>query len=434
MKNNTMKNKKNIGRNSLIVSGSLFILAETMILFGFPYLPALVILASAFEAATIGGLADWFAVTALFKEVKIPYVRRHTNIIIKNRQRLTEGVVDLVTNHWLAPDVITERLSGIKFSESVISIMRDNENRGKVIGFVRDIISRFTGELDKPEVAAFLERILKDQIEGVNMSKPIGKWLEESILRGDHDKIWEVILDTAGNTANDPSTRKLITEKVREAIEEYRKTGMLKATFIFIAEATKSLDQELVTNKILQKINLFISEAKADPFHPSRVKLNNSLLGFARQLSSGDPSAAETIADIQKRLLANADLKDIITGILNRFKTSVGSQLENNETHLMIIVKNNIDKIFSELSSDKAAQEKIDTWLRQTIISLVEKYHHTIGEMVRSSLAPGKLDDKGLVNQIRDKVGDDLQYIRLNGAVIGGSVGLIIAVVRYFLF
>jgi uncharacterized membrane-anchored protein YjiN (DUF445 family) len=107
------------------------------------------------------------------------------------------------------------------------------------------------------------------------------------------------------------------------------------------------------------------------------------------------------------------------------------AQLKNNETPFMTLLVSNLQRLLMELESDEISQQKIDIWMRETITELINKYHHEIGNMVRSSLS--KLDDIGLVNQIEEKVGNDLQYIRLNGAVVGGLAGILISLVKLLL-
>jgi len=97
----------------------------------------------------------------------------------------------------------------------------------------------------------------------------------------------------------------------------------------------------------------------------------------------------------------------------------------------MTLLISNFQRLLKELESDKTAQLRIDAWMRETITTLINKYHHEIGNMVRSSLS--KLDDIGLVNQIEEKVGNDLQYIRLNGAVVGGLVGIFFSIIKLLL-
>jgi uncharacterized membrane-anchored protein YjiN (DUF445 family) len=99
----------------------------------------------------------------------------------------------------------------------------------------------------------------------------------------------------------------------------------------------------------------------------------------------------------------------------------------------MVVLTSYLREILADLQSDVLARENLDGWMRDTITGLAEKYHHTIGDMIRTSLHPERLDDRGLVNQIEDKVGNDLQYIRLNGAVVGGLVGIFLGIIRFLM-
>ena len=386
------------------------------------------ILSSGFEAGTVGGLADWFAVSALFREIPIPIIRRHTNIIVKNRLQLTEGVVDLVTNRWLSPDVIREKLSDVPIAEALIRMLQEPQNQSRAMEFLRDFLGRFADSLDKPEVAQLLQKILKDQIEGIDIAAPLGRWLEGTILRGEHHQLWEMILTAAQRSIDEDSTRKMLVDKVNGKIQEYKNEGVFKKFFVSVGEFVGGVDADSVVSKIIGSVNEFIDEAKNNALHPARQRFDNSVLEFAQRLANGDAEALATINNFKKKFVENADANEIIQGLLSRFKSTIVDQLKNNDTHFMTILINNLQRLLKELESDKPAQQKIDCWMRETITTLINKYHHEIGNMVRSSLS--KLDDVGLVNQIEEKVGNDLQYIRLNGAVVGGLAGILISLIK----
>ena len=177
------------------------------------------ILAAGFEAGTVGGLADWFAVSALFREIPIPIIRRHTNIIVKNRHQLTEGVVDLVTNRWLSPDVIREKLSDVPIAEALVRMLQEPHNQSRALEFLRDFLGRFADSLDTPEVVHLLQKIFKDQIKGIDIAAPLGRWLDESIRRGEHHQLWDMILAAAQRSLNEDSTRQMLVEKVHGTIQ-----------------------------------------------------------------------------------------------------------------------------------------------------------------------------------------------------------------------
>lgn len=173
--------KSNIGNTSLLLAIGGFVALETGIHFGWLEGAFWRILATGFEAGTIGGLADWFAVSALFYEIPIPFVRKHTNIIVKNRQKLTEGIVELVTTKWLSPEVLREKLAGLSIADSLLRSMEEQAQVEKWMNFIRLVLVRLSGELNHPKLPVFLQKILKDQVQQVDISGPLGRWLQATI-------------------------------------------------------------------------------------------------------------------------------------------------------------------------------------------------------------------------------------------------------------
>jgi uncharacterized membrane-anchored protein YjiN (DUF445 family) len=277
-------------------------------------------------------------------------------------------------------------------------------------------------------VAALLQKVLKDQIEGIDIATPLGKWLEKAVTSGEHNQIWEMILETASKTINDNSTRQLLIEKVREKAQEYKNEGFFKKIFLGLAEFVGALDEGSIVDKMIGSINEFIVEAKGNPHHPVRQRFDKSILNFAHNLVAGDQSTHNIVNDLKRRLIENADAQNIIQGILKRFKSSIKEEIVSNDTSLMNLLSKYLDEFLVKMRGDSEARQKIDSWMKETISYLVTKYHHEIGNMIRASLS--RLDDSQLVTQIEEQVGDDLQYIRLNGAIVGGLVGILLEVLK----
>jgi uncharacterized membrane-anchored protein YjiN (DUF445 family) len=421
--------KNRVGLVSLVVTSTGLLITQIGIHFGILSGVIWNLLSAGFEAGTVGGLADWFAVSALFHEIPIPIVRKHTNIIVKNRRQLTEGVTDLVTNRWLSPEVIKSKLDGVKFSNAILRLLNEPQNQTKGLDFLRDILSRFSESIDSREVAAVVSSILRDQIQGIDIGTPLGRWLEGSIKRGEHNQLWDMILDSAQKSINDSSTRQMLKRKVQEKIEEYKNEGLFKRLITSGAEMFGGLDPDSVVSKLISSMNEFVNEARGNPGHPVRSKFDNQIVDFAIRLSNGDVDAHRTVNEWKKRLVENANLEEMIQGMLARFKGSIVSQLNSNDSPLMSLFATNLKKVLVELQQNPGAQERLDIWIRNTATELINRYHHEIGNMVRASLS--KLDNKSLVDQIEEKVGNDLQYIRLNGAVVGGLAGLMIALLKH---
>lgn len=422
--------KNNVGTISLIVALSGLVVFEILIYFQIVNHTAWTIVRAGFEAATIGGIADWFAVRALFHEIPLPYIKKHTNIIVKNREKLTEGIVDLVTNKWLSPQVIKEKLSEMDLAVAIFEFLKNPNSKQKTVGFIREIATKLATEMDNPEFVGALQKMFTKQIHGLDLASPLGKWLENAVRNNEHHKIWELLIEASENALNNEETRNLVLSKLEEAIAEYGDKGFFKKTTMFIAKKTGGLDIDSITAELLLKTNQLLLEAKSNSTHPVRVKFDNWMIEFAQKLVTGDENTVYFIENLKSKLMTYMETENTIMNFVSNWKKTVLIQLENDQTALMQLLISNLDRIVLDLQKDRAAQTKINNWITESIAELLTKFHNEIGNMVRGSLI--KLDNTELVEQIEGKVGNDLQYIRLNGAVVGGLVGIFLATIKYF--
>ena len=421
--------KNNLGFLSLLIAFLGLVLFETLIYFHILTHSGWNIVKAGFEAATIGGVADWFAVRALFHEIPIPFIKKHTNIIVKNREKLTEGIVDLVTNKWLAPEVITEKLSEVDIASAIIDFLQNPNSQKKTIGFIREIAVKLASELDNPDFSLAIQKMVIKQFNEIDLATPIGNWVEKAVINGDHNKLWELLIEASENILNNTETKDLILSKLEEAINEYGEQGVLKKATMFLAKKTGGINSNSITAELLYKTNELLLEAKANPQHPIRIKFDSWIIEFAQKLTNGDEEALGMMETIKGKLATYLETENTISNLLGNWKNSIANQLENEDTPLMQFLITNLNRVVADLQKDKEAQVKINKWITESISGLLTKFHSEIGNMVRSSLI--KLDNKELVEQIKGKVGNDLQYIRLNGAVAGGLVGIAIATLKF---
>ena len=421
--------KSKIGRNSLLIAISGFIVLELSIHLGWLESGIWRILATGFEAGTIGGLADWFAVSALFYEIPIPYVKKHTNIIVKNREKLTEGIVDLVTTKWLSPEVLQERLSHIKIAEGLLESLKSTENVEKLLGFFSGVLMRISSEIDHPQLVVVIQKLLKDKLQTTDIAGPMGVWLHSFVTNGKHHEFIGISLDQFSKSIEDPETREIILEKLKNALEIYASKDWVKKSTVWIGKKTGGIDPDQMIDRILDLILALLVEIKQDSEHPIRKKLEIYILEFATNLENGEEKTLAYVEKLKRNWVLNDQTKVMIQKVLAQIKENLQEQFSSTKTPVMQLINRQLGRFLSEMRDDVESRDKIDAWMRSTITHLVTKYHHELGAMVRSSLS--KLDDKGIMLQIKDRVGNDLQYIRLNGAVVGGLVGLIIATIRW---
>ena len=421
--------KSKIGRNSLLIAISGFIFLEGGIYIGVLDAAVWRILATAFEAGTIGGLADWFAVSALFYEIPIPYVRKHTNIIVKNREKLTEGIVDLVTTKWLSPEVLEERLTHIKIANGLLQSLESGENVNKLLGFFSGVFRRISGEIDHPRLVVLVQKLLKDKLQSSDVARPFGEWLHGIVTEGKHHEFIAIAMDQFSTSIKEPETRTIVLGKLKNALELYASRDWVKKSAVWLGKKTGGIDSDFLIDRILDLVLALLEEIKENPDHPIRKNLENYVLEFASNLESGDERTLAYVENLKRNWILNDQTKGMIQKVLIQLKENMQVQFSTADTPIMQLISRQLHRFLNELREDDNSRKQIDVWMRSTITHLVTKYHHELGDMVRSSLS--KMDDKGIMLQIKDKVGYDLQYIRLNGAVVGGMVGLIIATIRW---
>ncbi|WP_185974347.1 DUF445 domain-containing protein [Litoribacter populi] len=422
--------KSKIGLYSLITAITGFVLAEILIHVGLLEGVGWRVLATGFEAATVGALADWFAVSALFYEIPIPYIRRHTNIIVKNRDKLTESIVEMVTTKWLSPEIIQEKLQGVEMTKYILEMLDKPRNLDKTLMMFRKVILKLSEGLDDPKMARFIQNMLHDQLKDFEIAEPLGKWLEETVAEQKHQQVVSMVIGEVEKSLRTPETRQVVFEKLKLVLEEYRKLDWVKMSAIWVGKRTGGIDLDVLTEQLIEVALVMAREIENDSNHPVRQKLDGYFIEFAYNLRIGDRKSVRYIQDLKDQLVLNVGASHIIQSILTKLQSTLASQLENDQTELMMMVKDGVYKYLNQIRNDAELQVNIDNWLKDKITYMINELHPHIGALVRDSL--GRLDDKEIMTQIKDKVGDDLQYIRLNGAVVGFLVGITIALVRLF--
>jgi uncharacterized membrane-anchored protein YjiN (DUF445 family) len=417
-----------LGNVSLAVSVGGLIATELALRAGWVAAPGWRILLQTFEAATVGGLADWFAVSALFREVPVPIIRRHTNIIIKNRQRIAAGIADMVQNRWLAPHIIREHLVHFSASQYFLDFFADEKHLETVLAVVRDVMRQLARGITAAEAAPFIERTIKERLQHIQIAAPLGRWLGRRLRSGDHHGLWNTLLALAETAVEGPEAKAIVQRTIARAIESYEEGGRLKRLAVGLARGLKIVDEKEMVATILSRMAEALRAARADPAHRLRARLDAIALEFADKLAAGDADAAATLERLQAALIDGADLGEMLRRALRWLGDTLEKEFHEPGSAFDDLMRRAVRERLDHFRADGAAQAKVDRWVTNAALELLEKRHEMIGQMVRGSL--DKLSDLDLVGQIEEKVGPDLQYIRLNGAIVGGLAGAALAAIK----
>jgi uncharacterized membrane-anchored protein YjiN (DUF445 family) len=415
------------GALSLAAASAGFAVMAALRHAGIARAPGWSVLQSGFEAGMVGGCADWFAVSALFRPIPSPrWSLPHTDIIVRGRAKLSLGIVDMVQNRWLSPATLAEHLVRLSASGFILDHLADPAVRAQMVGAARDLLGRLAGSLDAPEIAAFLDRALRDQVAGLELGPAFGTWLEARIAAGDTRALWGFLASSLADSAEQGAFQGPIRGMLETAVADYKGQGFWEQLKGGAGELLFDYDQ--VALSLGSAFGRTLRAIQQDAGHPLRARLDEQFTAFARKLACGDREACATLEGLQRRLTENAELGPVLAGILARLQGTLLDQLRDPEGDLSRLLDRLLENLMAELRREPEVQARLDAWVRRGVLDLASANHHVIGEMVGSALV--KLSDRDLVAQIEEKVGADLQYIRLNGAVVGSLVGMALALVR----
>jgi uncharacterized membrane-anchored protein YjiN (DUF445 family) len=342
------------GGISLVISAGTLIALEGMRHFGVISAPSWQIAQSAAEGATVGGLADWFAVSALFRRIPIPLLSRHTDIVRRSRGRVTESLADLVQNEWLAPNSIRAHLESVSLCDMFLKYMEQEEKRLALLEYAKAGGQQLTQQLTSDKSVDWLESILENQVRS------------ESV----HEFLTNEILDAI--------------KQLEESENLMHKWATKAAKALFDGETDQHKAAGLATI-ILEKVS--------------------------GKLATGD----------------------LVRDVLLHTQSTLIEQLSDPDSRLHAELVDSVEGMLESLRKNEELRARIDRQVKESILQVLEESRGMIGNIVRTSLSPENMSDRELVKQIEDRVGEELQWIRVNGAVVGGAAAGVIGTLRLVL-
>lgn len=357
------------------------------------------------EAGLVGGIADWFAVTALFrKPLGWPY---HTALIPRNRKKIIDSVALMVQNDLLNADLLRKRIIQIPFAQLVIHWVNYNNGLSR---FQESVLVNF--EYFRPSsLAALLEQILRSYLEKLPLLPFLKKWLE-NIQDHDLNILLKPILDRLQASAADVNTQTTIYNFLLEQKNTIAGNNTFNKFLIQMLEKTNALNLHEAA-EILQIRLIIALKDFQNPQHPLFLLLKQQLLDILTQIEKS-PHGPE-LENWKKNTLDQFPFEDIVLKLLKGVWA--------NEVLL---------EIWDHFQNNQTLQEKFNQYVRDVLCNLLETQQDFISYTVRATL--DVFSDQALNNFIMDKAGDDLQWIRINGSLVGSIAGLIVFLWLHFFY
>ncbi len=374
------------------------------------------------EAAMIGGLADWFAVVALFRHplgIPIP----HTAILPAHRARLTQGIIDIVQNTWLHKDAIRARIDRWDVGATLATWLASSRARAALASAVRTVAREILRGIDAPRLSLALRDTLHARITPDDLARWLRGATERAIADRLHDPLVDALLSQAGSHLKTPTLERTVTKMLREAADAYA-TSPMKKLGRWLAENAGALEYTDLARALLGAAAADLESMRRDLAHPLRREIDTRL----QDVMAANTSLAESL---HHALFTSPATIDALSSAIERAAEWIREDVERSEGILVTQIDTLLEQARTRLTGDATARAAVDTWIKERIVHIVDEHHGEIGALVRENLE--RLDDAQLVAQIESKVGADLQYIRINGAVVGGLVGALLYLLTHSL-
>lgn len=412
MENKTRESKK-IARYSLIIMAIGF--TATIPFQGSFWVD---LIQGGFEAGLVGGLADWFAVTALFRHplgLRIP----HTALLPNNRERMTNGLVRTLKNDWLSKESIQEKIKQVQFSDKLLVILEKEIRTEPFRKAVINILKKIIASIDVEKISPFVKKQIVSAISDLDLSKYI-QLLSKQLLKEQIDqKVLDHVLKKAENWLRQEGTGYRLGTVAMNMLNKIEVEGILQ----FAINSMRNLLNEEKLGNIVKKLLLSGIHSLQKAEDQNRV----ALILYIRNEIQGINDNQEFIEGIEKwknQLLDNWEPDETITNTLKQIQQK-GLEFVETEDFFDIYLMPVINRIVDNLEERKDA---IDQWIQNQITILVEKNHEQIGNLVRENL--DKLDNETLIDMVENNIAKDIQWIRVNGAVCGFVIGLILTCIQ----
>lgn len=362
------------------------------------------------EAAMVGALADWFAVEALFHHplgLKIP----HTNLIENSKKKIGDNLGDFVVENFLSPKTLRPYIHQLHLSKMLGQWLTKEVHQQQVINQISDIGLRVLHQLDQAMVLNFLSTKAEAILAQVQVHKLLGQGIDYMVDKGEHQRLVSYLAGQIQDYIIDHQ------DVVRERVK--RESYTLIPSFI----------DDAIADKITKGIAQYFQEIKTQPEHLIRTEITQKIKGFSKELGISS-RWAEDLDQLKQGLLSKPRLQLYIQELWLSIQNNLAQELSAPNSKLKGYLKRYLSQMAQQLNQDPRLQSRIDSWARHMLYKTLLRNTHRFSTLISETV--GNWQGKELSQKLELEVGKDLQFIRLNGTLVGGFVGLVIYTIAHF--
>lgn len=375
------------------------------------------LLFAACEAALVGALADWFAVVALFRHPLGLKFIPHTAIIPNHRDRIIEGIISIVETEWLSLDFIKAKIYDYQIIDGLAGALEDARGRRELERLAEALLKNALQELNPQDVAHFVQTGIKDNLGGIRVSSELIGHLEDSLKNLYGDQLIQLLLNWAIGATRGDEFERAVKRTISRTADDYSNQGnFLRRLSKGLGESLDILNYDQAARALSQRINRLLIEMQ-DPENRYHIKVKSEL----QKLQIADAESTSLILNSMLKNIAESEVGfETITEMFTILKNQLGDEDQN--LPFIHYLTDMLIKQINLIRQDEERKTLLENRIKDELANLLERYHGVIGQIVKEKLE--SLDNEGLVISLEAKVGNDLQWIRINGTVIGALVGI----------
>ena len=396
-----LKRMRLMATGLLLLMAALYVAARALD----PYRPAAGFLRAFAEAAMVGGLADWFAVTALFRHplgLPIP----HTAIVPRNKDRIGDTLANFLRTNFLTPPVVARRMRRVDIAGAIGRFLAAPPERGRLWKGGSRLLADMLESLDQKRLGGMVKTALADQLRALDIAPLLGQALRAAMAQRRHEPLLDAVIRWAHRAlaANEELIRQMVHERAGALM---RWTGL----------------DETLANKIIDGLDKLATELAENPDHPIRARAEEALELLAYDLQH-DPKMRARVMRMKAELLDNPLIEQWWLSIWEQARVGLLRLVRQPDAALAGQFGEALRQLGETLQSDPRLGKTINRFVRRTTVGLAADYGDGIVRLVSETVRGW--DAGTITRRLENAVGRDLQYIRINGTLVGGLVGLAI--------
>lgn len=362
------------------------------------------------EAGMIGALADWFAVVALFRHplgLPIP----HTAIIPRRKNEIGRNLARFIADHFLHPDAVRIKLESVNLAQQAAAWLHTPAGRERVVQSGAGLLSWLAGAWHENSVRQFVRRLSRHQLEQIDFAPLLGKVLDWLVQDGRHQQLLTQALRYAVMLLHDHR------ETIRGNVQ--RESPWWLPGFI----------DDRIVQQMLDRIETLLLQMSLDPDHPVRGNFDGVMQRWSEELRTS-PTLHQVAENFRQAAVANENLQEYLYGLWMDLVAGVETDLQNPDSSIRSQLGQFVSSLADELAGDADMQAVVNRWLADSAVAVVEDNRHAIASLISDTVE--SWDGQETSQRVELAIGHDLQYIRINGTLVGGLVGLLIHAFKHY--